>query len=72
MKKLTAILDRIEGERAVLIAGADGQTIVLPAKLLPENAKEGDAVSVAIGLNEDDADGGPQRAKNILNEILKT
>ena len=72
MKKLTAVLDRIEGERAVLIAGADGQTISLPAKFLPENAKEGDAVFVAISLNEDEAASDSQRAKDILNEILKT
>lgn len=41
-----AVLDRIEGDRAVLeIAGRE---VVVPAALLPERAREGDALEIAV------------------------
>ncbi len=42
------VLDRIEGEIAVLLCG--GQPIELPAALLPTGAAEGDTLSMELSL----------------------
>ena len=39
------VLDRIEGDRAILLV--DGQTIDLPASVLPAGSKEGDVLRFA-------------------------
>lgn len=42
-------VDRIEGNRAVLVAGKDGsETISLPARLLPEGTREGTALDLTL------------------------
>lgn len=38
---MKAVIDRFEGEYAILIVGDDEQRLNVPRKLLPKNAKEG-------------------------------
>lgn len=50
-----AHVDRIEGDRAVLLVGADGrETVSLPVRLLPEGAREGSALDITLFLAEGD------------------
>ena len=66
---LTLIVDRFEGEVAVLKTN-DGDTILWPKNRLPADIKEGSALTMAItGERGQEAD-SRQLAKDILNEIL--
>jgi hypothetical protein len=42
-------VDRIEGDRAVLLLGPEGrETVTLPARLLPAGTREGAALDLAF------------------------
>jgi hypothetical protein len=45
---MKAVIDRFEGEYAILIVGDDEQRLNVPRKLLPEKAKEGHWLQVEI------------------------
>ena len=50
---MKAVIDRIEGELAVLLMGEDGSIKVnMPLILLPEGCKESDVLDIAIERNE--------------------
>ena len=49
-------LDRIEGDRAVLLLGAEGREILtVPARLLPEGTCEGAALDLSLAPAPDDS-----------------
>lgn len=48
------IIDRLEGDKAVIEYG-EGKHFDLPRSALPEGAKEGDVLTVAIDPNETEA-----------------
>ncbi len=64
--KLKLIIDRIEGEKAVL-KNENGDTFIWPAGYLPEESGEKNILTFLItkGKNKDE-----KLAKSILNEIL--
>ncbi|MFA6421808.1 MAG: DUF3006 domain-containing protein [Candidatus Buchananbacteria bacterium] len=71
IKFLTGVIDRIEGEKAVVRLD-DGQEIVWPKDKLTSDIKEGSSVKIiALGDNEMEAH-REEIAKNILKEIFKT
>lgn len=44
-----AHVDRIEGDRAVLLLGSEGrETVSLPSRLLPEGTAEGSALDLTL------------------------
>ena len=45
---MKAVIDRFEGDLAVLILGKEDQRLNLPRKLLPPNAKEGSWLQLDI------------------------
>lgn len=48
-------LDRIEGDRAVLLCGKDGrEKLSVPARLLPAGSQEGDALDLALTAAPED------------------
>ena len=62
-------LDRIEGDRAVLLGGKEGrETISLPAALLPKDAKEGDAFDLSLSPAKEDPVKG--EVENLMGELF--
>lgn len=70
MTKLSLTIDRIEEEIAVL--KSEGVTINLPVKKLPTGIKEGDVLHITISKDNEQTINDKQKAKEILNEILKS
>ncbi|KKR21116.1 MAG: hypothetical protein UT48_C0013G0006 [Parcubacteria group bacterium GW2011_GWE2_39_37] len=62
------IIDRIEGETAVL--KADDFTINWPKNKLPQTMREGEALSFQISTKEEVEAKNKKQAKDLLNEIL--
>ncbi|MFA6551275.1 MAG: DUF3006 domain-containing protein [Patescibacteria group bacterium] len=70
MKKITATLDRIEGDFGILSINPNGQTVNFPLIFLPADVREGDILRLTIGLDNESGETDRQNAKDILNEIL--
>ncbi|MFA5413265.1 MAG: DUF3006 domain-containing protein [Patescibacteria group bacterium] len=70
MKFIKAVIDRFEGDSAV-IKTEDGQELLWPKADLPEDAKEGAAVRLGISTNQTDEEERAKLAKTLLNEILQ-
>ncbi len=71
MNFLKAIIDRLEGESAV-IKTENGQEIIWPKNNLPEDAKEGTAIRLNLSTSKTDEEERAKLAKTLLNEILQT
>ena len=48
----SAVIDRFEEDKVVLLVGEDEQKVVFPKNLLDENLKEGDYLSIDIKYDE--------------------
>lgn len=49
--RIRALLDRFEGECAILLLGDEGREALWPADLLPDGAREGTALWIDLGLD---------------------
>ena len=49
---ISAVIDRFEEDKVVLLVGEDEQKVVFPKNLLDENLKEGDYLSLDIKYDE--------------------
>lgn len=62
-------LDRFEEDKAVLFAES-GEEIIMPKKILPTDAREGDSLNITISTDSAETDRREKKAREILNEIL--
>ena len=70
-KSISATLDRIENEVAVLKCD-DGQDLNWPVDNLPAGLMEGDRVKLVLFTTASEKLEREELAKKILNELLKT
>lgn len=70
MQKISVVIDRFEGEKAVLKL-EDGQTLIVPIEFLPEEASEGDVLRLSFGNDREEKEKKENLAKSLLNEMLK-
>ena len=49
---ISAVIDRFEEDKVVLLVGEDEQKVVFPKNLLDETLKEGDYLSIDIKYDE--------------------
>ena len=49
---ISAVIDRFEEDKVVLLVGEDEQKVVFPKNLLDENLNEGDYLSIDIKYDE--------------------
>ena len=70
MTIIQGIIDRFEENQAV-IRTDDGFSIIWPKEKLDAEAKEGDAVKLAVLTDQDTTEDNEALAKQILNQILK-
>lgn len=66
---MQGIIDRFEGDKAVIIF-KDSQQLVLSRDELPQESKEGDEIDFGV-LSTDSSD-SEEQAKAVLNEILNS
>jgi hypothetical protein len=66
VKKQRFILDRFEGDKAVLVCNAE--SIIVPAEFL-SSAKEGDAVTITFEFAS--GEGETKKVKKLLGDIFE-
>lgn len=65
--KTKFVVDRLEGEHAVLLTEEGDRTVDYPIKLLPNGVKEGDLLLVDISIDEE----GKEKRRTLLNSMIK-
>lgn len=65
---MKAVIDRFEGDIAVLVPVAGGKPIALPKTALPQDAAGGDTVELARGRWTIDRDDTEERRKRITEK----
>lgn len=68
--RVTAVVDRIEGDMAVLLVGPDDHKIDMPLDLLPY-VYEGAVLSFEIEKDDDEEAARRAKAKSLLLKLLR-
>ena len=66
---ISAVIDRFEEEKVVLLVGEDEQKVVFPKNLLDENLKEGDYLSIDIKYDEVATNKAVAEIKDLLKSL---
>lgn len=66
---MQAIVDRFEGESAVL-RFSEGQNLIVPRSELPKDIQEGAVLFLLISDSKSEEEAREKLAKSILNEVL--
>jgi hypothetical protein len=68
MNKFTLIIDRFEGTWAVV--EYEGETFDLPRSLLPEDAKEGDTLTLSLQVEAEDTEARRKRIERLMDDLF--
>lgn len=72
--KWQAVVDRFEGNLAVLLHSSRGKgeelQIYIPQQLLPENAREGDYLTICCQIDEVSTEAARKRVTGILERLV--
>lgn len=69
LSKAVLILDRLENDKAVLVAGKE--EVILPKKYLPRSAAAGEAFCLTLETESGERKRREKAAKELINEILR-
>lgn len=71
MKKVKLSVDRIEGERAVLLAPQWEEGIIFPLFLLPHQVREGDILIFSIKTSKEETEEAKVKVKEMLEKLSR-
>jgi len=66
-----AVIDRFEGEYAIVLFGEDEIKVDIPKVLLPEGAKEGSWLNVSFELDLEETKSRKDRIQSKLDKLKK-
>jgi len=69
--QIQAVIDRFEGDKAVLLVGDDEVQVVWPRHILPTTAQEGDILSMALQVDSEATAAAKAETENLLKQILE-
>lgn len=69
--KITAVVDRFEGDKAVLLLADETKQVVFPRVCLPPATKEGDYLGIAIEIDEERTREAEAEANGLLAELMQ-
>ncbi|SFT53662.1 Protein of unknown function [Selenomonas sp. GACV-9] len=65
---ISAYIDRIEGDLAVLLLGDDMKKVNFPVSYLPENVGEGDYLKLELSYDKEATEQAEQEALDLLKD----
>jgi hypothetical protein len=69
---MRAVIDRVEGELAVLLLGDKGESkLNLPLSLLPEGCREGDVLNVSFERDPAATEQAKERVSGLMEKLKK-
>ncbi|MBP2625773.1 MAG: hypothetical protein H6Q68_484 [Firmicutes bacterium] len=69
--RIQAVIDRFEGNKAVLLVGDDEEQVVWPRHILPIGAKEGDILCIDLQVDSEATAIAKTEAESLLKQILE-
>ena len=69
--KITAVVDRFEGDKAVLLLADETKQVAFPRVCLPSEVKEGDCLTVMIEIDEERTREARAEAESLLAELMQ-
>jgi hypothetical protein len=66
---MKAVIDRFEGDYAVVLFGDDEIKVDLPSKLLPEGSKEGSWLQVDFTLDPEGENEQREKISNLIDKL---
>lgn len=67
--KIGAVIDRFEGDNAVLLVGQDERQMVFPAAGLPEGLSEGDYIRMEISYDAKATKAAMEESTRLLDKL---
>ncbi|MEG6586824.1 DUF3006 domain-containing protein [Dendrosporobacter sp. 1207_IL3150] len=67
--KTTAVIDRFEQKKAVLLVGEEEVIVSWPKSFLPEKAKEGDFIKINIDIDVEATAEAKKEAEDLLKDL---
>lgn len=68
---MKAVIDRIEGDLAILLVGDQEDMLNVPMYMLPEGATEGSWLVIRFSLDEDTTNQQYRRNKSLIEGLIK-
>lgn len=68
---LSAVIDRFEEDKAILLIGEAEQKVVFPRNLLDNKLKEGDYITLNIQYDRESTEKAREEIQDILNFLNK-
>jgi len=69
--EIKAVIDRFEGNKAVLLVGNDEVQVLWPRLILPALAQEGDILRLDLAIDREATAKAKADAESLLQEILE-
>ena len=69
--KIIAVVDRFEGDKAILLLADETKQTAFPRACLPSETKEGDYLTIAIEIDEERTEQAQAEADSLLAELMK-
>lgn len=69
--QIQAVIDRFEGNKAVLLVGDDEVQVVWPKHILPVEVQEGDILQIDLQIDAKATAAVRMEAENLLKQILE-
>lgn len=69
--EIQAFVDRIEGDKAVLLVGEKAEAVIIPAKYLPKEAGEGAVLTIEIRFDAEKTAEASENIKSIIQRLTK-
>lgn len=68
--RIRAVLDRFEGEKAVLLVGDAEESVSWPRAVLPEETAEGDVLWLSLSVDREATRAAKAEAEDLLRKLL--
>lgn len=68
---MKSVIDRFEGDYAVVLFGDEEIKVDIPKKLLPEGVREGSWLKVSFELDEEGTQKHKDKIKDLLDKLKK-
>ncbi|MBC8014328.1 MAG: DUF3006 domain-containing protein [Sporomusaceae bacterium] len=69
--QIQAVIDRFEGNKAVMLVGDDETQVVWPKHILPVEVNEGDILQINVQIDREATSAAKSLAEELLKEILE-
>ena len=68
---MKAVIDRVEGDLAVVLVGDESIKLNIPFSLLPEGGKEGDVLNISFERDPGATEQAKERVSGLMEKLKK-